>query len=74
MAVCQNCGRPLTVWDEGFYKKLVNRGAAPVWCIACTAGYFRIPEETALSMIRRFQQTGCTLFPAQGAPELHTEE
>ena len=68
MTVCQKCGRPLSVWDEGFYKKLVNRGAEPLWCIPCTAAYFGMDRETALRMIRRFRQSGCTLFPEAEAP------
>ena len=61
---CLSCGKALTVYDIGFYKKLVNRGAQEDFlCIPCTAEHFRITEETAWEMIRRFQNTGCLLFP-----------
>ncbi|MBQ6021890.1 MAG: hypothetical protein IJR51_06715 [Clostridia bacterium] len=60
---CLSCGKALTVYDIGFYKKMVNRGAAECACISCTAAHFRITEARACEMIRRFQKTGCTLFP-----------
>ncbi|MCH5198175.1 MAG: hypothetical protein J1E34_04630 [Oscillospiraceae bacterium] len=60
---CLKCEKALTVYDIGFYKKLVNRGAEDCMCILCTSEHFRITEETAWNMIRRFQKTGCTLFP-----------
>ena len=60
---CRACGKELSVYDTGFYKKLVNRGARECDCIACTAAHFRLTQERAWEMIRRFQQTGCTLFP-----------
>ena len=67
---CTQCGKPLTVYDTGFYKKLVNRGAQQFQCIACTAAHFRITEDRAWEMIARFQRTGCTLFPpAEAVPE-----
>ena len=62
------CGNPLTVYDIGFYKKMVNRGAADCACIPCTAAHFRITEARAWEMIARFRRTGCTLFPpAEGS-------
>ena len=61
---CKNCGKELTVWDEGFFKKMVNRGAVECCCIPCTAAHFGLTEEKAWEMIRRFQKTGCTLFPS----------
>jgi len=60
---CIKCSKDLSVYDIGFYKKLVNRGAEEFMCIPCTAGHFRMTEETAWDMIRRFQKTGCSLFP-----------
>ncbi len=60
---CFRGGKPLTVYDTGFYKKMVNRGAESCMCIACTAGHFRITEARAWEMIARFRRTGCTLFP-----------
>jgi hypothetical protein len=60
---CVSCGKALTVYDIGFYKKMVNRGAAEYACISCTAAHFGITEDRAWEMIRRFQKTGCTLFP-----------
>ena len=64
MSRCRTCGAQLDAYDIGFYKKLVNRGAAEGFtCVPCTAAYFGIPEESARSMIRRFQKMGCTLFP-----------
>ena len=62
---CGRCGKDLTVYDIGYYKKMVNRGAEAFWCIACTAEHFRITEDRAWEMIRRFQKTGCTLFPPE---------
>ena len=61
---CQQCGKELTVWDEGYFEKMVNRGATECCCIPCTATHFGLTEEKAWEMIRRFQKTGCTLFPA----------
>ena len=69
--VCKNCQRELTVYDVGFYKKLVNRGAEDFLCIACTAAHFRFSEEKAWEMIRRFQKQGCMLFPP---PETEKKE
>ena len=66
---CTKCGRELTVWDEGYFKKMVNRGATECCCIPCTAAHFGLTEEKAWEMIRRFQKTGCTLFPAAGDSE-----
>ena len=63
---CKNCGKELTVWDEGYFKKMVNRGAVECCCIPCTAAHFGLTEEKAWEMIRRFQKTGCTLFPSAG--------
>ena len=60
---CVSCGKELTVWDEGYFKKMVNRGATECCCIPCTAAHFGLTEEKAWEMIRRFQKTGCTLFP-----------
>ena len=60
---CIRCGKPLSEYDVGFYKKMVNRGAADCACISCTAAHFRISEDRAWEMIRRFRCTGCTLFP-----------
>ena len=62
---CEKCGRDLTVWDVGFYKKLVNRGATAFCCMDCTCAHFRIGKDRAWEMIRRFRQTGCTLFPPE---------
>ena len=60
---CTKCGKQLSDYDVGFYKRLVNRGATACMCISCTAAYYRMTEERAWEMIRRFQQMGCTLFP-----------
>ena len=60
---CITCGKPLSSYDIGFYKKLAGRGATRYACIACTCAYFRITETQAWEMIRRLQQNGCTLFP-----------
>lgn len=60
---CTQCGKALSVYDIGFYKRIVNRGATSFQCIDCTAAYYRMTPERAWEMIRRFQQTGCTLFP-----------
>lgn len=68
---CKTCGAALTLYDVGFYKKLVNRGAdRDFTCVRCTAAYFRFSEEKAREMIRRFQKQGCMLFP----PIEETEE
>ena len=53
---CKNCGRELTAWDEGYFKKMVNRGATECCCIPCTAAHFGLTEEKAWEMIRRFQK------------------
>ena len=60
---CKQCDKPLSVYDVGFYRRLVNRGAQSCLCIPCTAAYFCISEERAWELIRRYQQAGCTLFP-----------
>ena len=60
---CTKCGKQLSDYDVGFYKRLVNRGANDCMCISCTAAYYRMTEERAWEKIRRFQQMGCTLFP-----------
>lgn len=60
---CIRCGKPLSVYDVGFFKKLVNRGATECACISCTAKHFALTEDRAWEMIRRFQKNGCTLFP-----------
>ena len=62
---CKQCKKPLTEFDEGFYKKMVNRGATDCACIACTAAYFRMTEARAWEMIDRFRRAGCTLFPPE---------
>ena len=63
---CTACGKTLSAYDVGFYKKLVNRGAeGPYMCISCTAAYFSLSEEQAWEMIRRFQHMGCMLFPPE---------
>ena len=67
---CTACGKPLSVFDVGFYRRIVNRGAQSCMCIPCTAAYYRMTEERAWQMIRHFQRTGCTLFP----PSEDTEE
>ncbi len=60
---CAACGKPLTVYDVGFYRRLVNRGAQSCKCIPCTAAYYGMTEERAWELIRHYQRTGCTLFP-----------
>ena len=47
---CIRCGKPLSAYDVGFFKKLVNRGAAECACIACTAQHFELTEERAWEM------------------------
>ena len=44
---CTACGKELTVWDEGFFRKMVNRGARECCCIPCTAAHFGLTEEKA---------------------------
>ena len=68
MMRCTNCGKALTVFDEGFFRKMVNRGATECCCIPCTAAHFGLTEEKAWKMIRRFQERGCTLFPEPERP------
>ncbi len=60
---CTQCGKTLSDYDVGFYRRIVNRGAQSCMCIPCTAAYYRMSEERAWEMIRRFQKAGCTLFP-----------
>ena len=61
---CKSCGKELTAYDVGFFKKMVNRGAeADFLCIGCTAAYFHVTPEKAWEMINRFRSMGCTLFP-----------
>ncbi len=60
---CTACGKPLSVYDVGFYRRIVNRGAQSCMCISCTAAYYRMTQERAWQMIRHFQREGCTLFP-----------
>lgn len=60
---CIHCGKPLSAYDIGFFKKLVNRGATECACIRCIAKHFELTEDRAWEMIRRFQKNGCTLFP-----------
>lgn len=69
MTTCIKCGNALSVYDVGFFKKMVCRGATQFACIPCTAKHFRISETQAWEMIRRFQQQGCTLFPAPTSDE-----
>ena len=60
---CIKCGKSLSVYDVGFYKRIVSRGATECACISCTAAHFRITEAQAWEIIRRAQENGCTLFP-----------
>lgn len=63
---CKSCGEELSVYDVGFYKKMVNRGAETDYCcIACTADYFHITTKKAWEMIKRYREMGCTLFPPE---------
>ena len=62
---CKTCGKPLSVYDVGFFKKMVCRGATDCACIPCTAAHFRISETEAWEIIRRYQRLGCTLFPPE---------
>ena len=61
---CTRCGAVLEKDDIALTRKMVNRGATECCCIPCTAAHFGLTEEKAWEMIRRFQKTGCTLFPA----------
>ena len=75
MTVCRSCGRALTDYDVGFYKKMVSRGADTGFqCIDCTAAYFGISTEKAWEMIGRFRRAGCTLFPLLPENECRTEK
>ncbi|MBQ5970121.1 MAG: hypothetical protein IJL52_08420 [Clostridia bacterium] len=74
MTTCKQCGRPLTVYDIGFFKKMVCRGTADCACIACTAAHFQISEAEAWAIIRRYQRLGCTLFPPEGAAKTNEGE
>lgn len=60
---CLKCNKELTVYDIGFFKKMINRGAVEYECISCLAEYFGFTEEKAWKLIEKFQKTGCTLFP-----------
>ncbi len=60
---CLTCGKEIDPFDEGFFKKMVNRGATEFTCIDCTADYFGITREKAEEMIEKFRRSGCTLFP-----------
>ena len=62
---CAQCGKALSVYDVGFYKRFVNRGATTFRCIACTSAYYGITEARAWELIRHYQRTGCTLFPPE---------
>lgn len=59
---CISCGRTLTRDEIAVTKKLINRGAARFYCVACLAAYFEVKEEDIFERIRYFKQTGCTLF------------
>ena len=65
MSSCVRCGKTLNGYDTGFYRKMVNRGATEYACIACTCRQFDITEKQAWEMIRRFQKSGCALFPTE---------
>lgn len=66
MIVCENCGCSLTVYDVGFYKKMVSRAAEDHFmCINCTAAYFQISTQRAWGIIDHFRKMGCTLFPPE---------
>ncbi len=62
MNYCVSCGKELTADDEGFHKKMVNRGAQEFMCIECLSDYFGITVEKSLQMIESFREQGCTLF------------
>ena len=55
--------------DEGFYKKMVNRGAEEFSCIACLSRYFDLREEQSRALIERWRAAGCALFCSEGERE-----
>ena len=65
MSFCTVCGKELDGYDVGFYRKMVNRGASECACISCMCKKLAITEDQAWEMIRRFQKSGCALFPAE---------
>ncbi len=65
MSSCIICGKELDGYDIGFYRKMVNRGAQEYACIECMCKKIEITENQAWEMIRRFQKSGCALFPVE---------
>jgi hypothetical protein len=65
MSYCIVCKKELNGYDIGFYKKMVNRGAQEYACIDCMCPKIGITENQAWEMIRRFQKSGCALFPQE---------
>ena len=69
MALCMDCGRPLTADEVAVTRKLINRGATAFRCVDCLARYFSVRPEDIRERIAYFRETGCTLFGPPPAGE-----
>ena len=62
MTACACCGKILTPDEIAVTKKLISRGAAEFYCVACLAEWFEVTPEEIRRRIETFRRMGCTLF------------
>ena len=62
MSNCKKCGKELSGNDIGLTKKLINRGSTEFLCINCIAEKFDCSKELLEEKIKKFKESGCTLF------------
>lgn len=57
------CGKtPLTKYEIGLTKKIIDKKAGHFFCLPCLAEYLEVTEEELLVKIEEFKEEGCTLF------------
>lgn len=63
METCYVCGKsPLSKDEIGITKKLIDKNAKELFCLACLAEHLEVTEEELLDKIEEFKDEGCTLF------------
>lgn len=62
MSRCDNCGKTLTIKENGLSRKLLGKNNTACLCIKCMAQTFNVTEETLNRKAEEFKRSGCVLF------------
>lgn len=62
MMTCHSCSKPLSDDETGLSRKLINRNTDKFYCLDCLAKQFKTDKKNLEELIKRFRESGCTLF------------